>query len=389
MCMTQDMLPFWLLTSGILINYACFISTARSASSCMACSMCLLWRVEKVGKKDVIWFSPDGKEFHSLEDASRHADAHGGSDWCPVFHLILLIEWAWAEKIFAGSKTMELRGDPFSHAPMIIGLGHGGELWGYVTVTGSKEMTAAELARSEGKHCVPKAWWANRYPQTHGWTLESPVQFNETKYYKALRGQVVFAFNRQPCAQKTAQSLPMTPARRAKDDVEDDTPWSSVKRLRAKTAKPDARHVASSSPSSSPSPSPDQASTVSWDDVHKLVLQAWEEHKATFERVSVLAKEWASHLRSHSRTDQQTLRHCVICNAEKCKVLFPLDHWQKPTGGSCSACINTCQKLKVGSRSPFIIKLAGITDVVKGISEVYRKAMSSNTCVCVKCRSKA
>jgi len=96
--------------------------------------------------------------------------------------------------ILDGKKTLELRGKACRIRERIALICSGTkQVWGVVTIVGSKPMSQSDLEATQQQHCAESiAAVFKDYKKPHGWDLRVPMRFANPISVSPKRGSVIW-----------------------------------------------------------------------------------------------------------------------------------------------------------------------------------------------------
>lgn len=140
-------------------------------------------------------------------------------------HALCILE-QFAELILSGQKTWELRGSSTNRrGPVALAVSKSSHLYGEITITGcikvAQRNPEGDLIPCFGyehqyfigweenmkKHCVREIATIT-YDTVWAWTLESPLRYEEPKFYKHPKGAIVWVKLEEDNAQGKPKSKP-------------------------------------------------------------------------------------------------------------------------------------------------------------------------------------
>lgn len=293
---------------------------------------------------------------------------------------MLLVKPQWLDKLLSGEKRLELRGS-HTHKRGLVGLGTKTQLVGYARLTGSRQLSAAEVVSLQNEHCCPPHLVT--YDTVFGWSFEGACRFSAPQTLLRKQGQVMWVCKEPAKASSTCSSSQTIP---------DSTGYVAS----------DTGHVKESSSSSTsgtnvPPPPVDTDDTEAKEEFgggngsENTVLQTVRDLKAAnsmlFQQLFQVAPHWAKHGTHGPRGKVPSVEtFCTMCQRPRHSCRWSMKrvkHGAVTNGGVCYACIRSC-KLFSCCRSVGALREVGLLPVIQKMSAAVAKALPSDLCQCAK-----
>lgn len=292
---------------------------------------------------------------------------------------VLLVKPQWLDKLLSGEKRLELRGS-HTHKRGLVGLGTKTQLVGYARLTGSRQLSAAEVVSLQNEHCCPPHLVT--YGTVFGWSFEGACRFSAPQALLRKQGQVMWACKEpaKACTCSSSQTIPDSTGCVASD----------------------TGHVKESSSSSTsgtnvPPPPVDIEDTEAKEEVgggngsENTVLQTARDLKAAnsmlFQQLFQVAPRWAKHGTHGPRGKVPSVEtFCTMCQRPRHSCMWSMKrvkHGAVTNGGVCYACIRSC-KLFSCCRSVGALREVGLLPIIQKMSAAVAKALPSDLCQCAK-----